>query len=136
MSRISLQKLFLMALLVITLTACSGKGPVATGVAATQPAAAAAVPAVSFSKEVLPIFEANCTMCHGGPTPRAGLDLSTYTTALAGSSNGAVITPKDAAGSKLVELITAGVMPKEGTPLSAADIKLISDWINAGAPDN
>ena len=33
---------------------------------------------VSFSEEVLPIFQARCTMCHGSSTTYGGWDGSSY----------------------------------------------------------
>jgi mono/diheme cytochrome c family protein len=139
------KKLFLLVLLGILLVACSKESPdatqpdaTATTTTVTVTATTAPIPAgeVSFSADVLPIFEANCTRCHGSTRQNGGLELNSYTALMAGSSDGAVIIPMDAAGSKLIELITSGAMPKNRTPLSSAEITLISDWINAGAPDN
>ncbi len=133
------QKLFLLALLILALAACSGQSPTATSPTATSPAAATApveTGEVSFAGDVLPILEANCTRCHGSNRQSDGLAMNTYTALLEGSSAGAVIIPSDAAGSKLVEVIANGRMPKNATPLTAEEIQLISDWINAGALDN
>ena len=33
---------------------------------------------VSFEQEIYPIISSHCTMCHGGPSPSAGLALETY----------------------------------------------------------
>ncbi|HNT23565.1 MAG TPA: cytochrome c [Anaerolineales bacterium] len=147
-------KLFLL-LAAILLTACGVQSPAATAPTATappptqpatqaptQPASpATAAPVaeaaeVSFTGDVLPIFEASCTRCHGSSRQSDGLAVHTYADLMAGSSEGAVITPNDAAASVLVQVIVNGRMPKGGSPLSEAEIQIISDWINAGAPDN
>lgn len=90
---------------------------------------------VSFSADVLPIFESSCNRCHGS-SGRAGLSLLTPADVLAGSSNGPVIVPGSAADSPLVESVETGRMPR-GTPrLPDEAIQIVRDWIDAGAPDN
>jgi hypothetical protein len=91
---------------------------------------------VSFANEVLPILENRCVNCHGGEETNEGLVLKTYADLLAGSDNGPVIVPGNSAESYLVELITAGKMPKRGPRLLPAEVRLISEWIDAGAFDN
>ena len=91
---------------------------------------------VSFSNAVLPILQANCTRCHGTSRQSAELKLNTYENLMAGSENGPVVVPGDSAGSLLVDMISSGEMPKRGDKLTADEIQTISDWINAGAPNN
>lgn len=91
---------------------------------------------VSFAKDVLPIFENSCVKCHGGDFIRKNLDLKTFPSMMAGSENGAVVTPGDAANSLLAKQIINGKMPKKGQKLTPAEIQLIVDWINAGAQNN
>ena len=55
---------------------------------------------------------------------------------MAGSENGPVVTPGNALKSLLVELVSNGKMPKRGDKLTAAEIQLLTDWVNAGANDN
>jgi mono/diheme cytochrome c family protein len=99
---------------------------------ATQPAAAA----VSFAKDVLPIFEQRCMKCHGGEKTEEGLSLKTHATVMKGSNNGPVIKPGNPNDSELVKQIVSGDMPKRAARLSDAEIKTISDWVKAGAPNN
>ena len=161
MNNISLKTLFWVVFLAVVLVACGGQtspavqsaatdepAPLATQPPATdetaplgtQPAeTASSEPAsgeVSFSVGILPIFEARCTRCHGSTRQSGGLELTSYAALMAGATDGAVIVPGDASGSTLVRLITNGAMPKNSSPLSAEQIKLISDWISAGALDN
>jgi hypothetical protein len=55
---------------------------------------------------------------------------------MAGSDNGPVVIPGDASASSLVELIISGDMPRRAPKLPAAEIDIISAWVDAGALDN
>jgi mono/diheme cytochrome c family protein len=75
-----------------------------------------------------------CTGCHAGAQAP---NLTTYTSL----KNSGDIVVGDANNSKLVQRIMlssgqAGFMPKNGLPLSSAEIQAVKDWINAGALDN
>jgi cytochrome c len=136
----TLSKLFLSILLMLILAACSG-GSSEQSPTATQAEAAASTPPamtgeVSYAADVLPIFEANCTRCHGSSRQNGGLRLDSYTALMAGGTDGAVIVPNDAAGSMLVGLVSSGEMPKNRPPLTEAEMALIREWIEAGARDN
>ena len=90
------------------------------------------------------IFAQNCAPCHIGAAT-AGLNLDTYAGAMKGGSvaaggvvNGPVIKPGNAAGSYLYQAIsgkqTVGApMPLGRPPLSAADQRVIFNWIQSGA---
>jgi mono/diheme cytochrome c family protein len=93
---------------------------------------------VSFSEQVLPIFQARCTMCHGSSTTYGGWDGSSYQSALTTGNNNPEIISGDAGNSPLVQLLQAtnGVfMPPTGR-LSQDEVDTIINWINAGAEDN
>ncbi len=62
-----------------------------------------------------------------------GLNLTTYQTAIQGASTGPVIIPGDASGSLLV-LKQSGSTPHFGQ-LTPEELKLVIEWINAGAPE-
>lgn len=83
------------------------------------------------------IFTNNCMPCHGGGSrgPAGGVDLSSYDGVIKGGRSGPVVVAGDPAGSKLVKMISGPTpsMPKNKPPLSASDVKTISDWIQAGA---
>lgn len=114
--------------------------------AATEPAAATEAPAatqppaqgaaVSFTNDILPIFQSRCVNCHGGERTQEGLDLTTHASLMAGSDNGPVVTSGDASTSLLVELVVAHKMPKRGPQLTPAQIQLLTDWVNQGALNN
>ncbi len=103
---------------------------------ATKAAAAPAASTVSFAKDVQPIFQKNCTKCHGGSSPRAGLSLESYASITKGSSNGSVVTAGSPDKSPVYNLVKAGIMPFGGTKLADADAQKIYDWIHAGALNN
>ncbi|MBM4183459.1 MAG: hypothetical protein FJ207_04440 [Gemmatimonadetes bacterium] len=90
----------------------------------------------SYARQVAPILRARCVECHGADTKEAGLDLSTYEAVMKGSEYGTVVEAGDAAGSLLVEMVTAGEMPQDADPLPAEEIALIRAWIEAGATNN
>jgi mono/diheme cytochrome c family protein len=112
--------------------------PTATKAAAAPTAtrAAAQSAAVSFAKDVLPIFEQSCVKCHGGDQTKAGLALKTYAQLMKGSENGPVIKTGDAQNSFLVQQINNGKMPQRASKLPQAQIDTITAWVNAGAPNN
>lgn len=91
---------------------------------------------VSFSQDVLPILQNRCVKCHGGEKTEEGLVLSAYADVIAGSWNGPVIEPGNAAESFLIEQIVSGEMPKRAPRLLPAQIRTITEWVDAGAPDN
>jgi len=109
--------------------------PTATATPTEEPTPDPSV--ISFEKKVLPILLSRCVVCHGGVHgTEQGLTLRTYDDLIKGSDNGPVITPGDAEGSLLVELVTKQEMPKRGPKLTPPQVQLIVDWINQGALDN
>jgi mono/diheme cytochrome c family protein len=93
-------------------------------------------PSVSFANDVLPILQVSCIECHGVRQVKEGLDLQGYETILAGSFNGPVIIPGSASESLLIQLVVEGEMPNRGSKLTTEQVQIISEWINAGAPNN
>jgi mono/diheme cytochrome c family protein len=96
----------------------------------------AATATVSYSNDVMPIFNQYCVKCHGLEQIKEGLDLRTYDTLLAGSFNGPVVIPGDAANSYLIQLLNEGKMPKRGPKPTTDQVQIITDWINQGAANN
>lgn len=92
--------------------------------------------AIDFARDILPIFMEDCSNCHGDDDPEEGLVLTSYADVMAGSDYGSVVKPGDAEGSYLVELIESGQMPQRGDDLTAEEIALIVNWINAGAAEH
>jgi mono/diheme cytochrome c family protein len=93
--------------------------------------------APSFQNDILPIFQAECSACHGS---FGGWDASSYDSVMNSGNNTPVVIPGDAAGSLLAQKMLGtqtegGAMPPGGL-LPSDQVQLIVDWINAGAPDN
>ncbi|HEY6489456.1 MAG: c-type cytochrome domain-containing protein [Terracidiphilus sp.] len=114
----------------------------AAALAATSPGLAqkpraAASPAPSFTTDVAPILEKNCTGCHSSTAHKGGLVLENYEAVMKGGRHGQVIVPRNAETSRLMAMIEGKLdpqMPLDSDPLGRADIKIIRSWINAGAP--
>lgn len=82
------------------------------------------------------IFQARCMPCHGTANMRGGLDLTSYQKLMAGGGSGPAIVPGDPDKSYLIQTLKGTAspqMPKGGGPLSAETIKVIEDWVKAGA---
>jgi hypothetical protein len=93
--------------------------------------------AVDFATDILPVFESRCISCHGPDAQESGLRLDSRTGLLKGGDFGAAIIPGDAAGSHLVELVTATSadvrMPPDGERLTEAEVARLKTWIDQGA---
>ncbi len=114
-------------------TATEKPAPTATS---TRASAAGQTTTVSFAKDVLPILQQSCIKCHGGEKTEADLSLKDYAGVMAGSENGPVVIPGNAAESDFVRLVAEGKMPKRANRLPEAQVKILTDWVNAGAPNN
>tara|TARA_B100001027_G_scaffold216875_1_gene194781 strand:+ start:76 stop:711 length:636 start_codon:yes stop_codon:yes gene_type:complete len=91
---------------------------------------------ISYTDQIQPIFNSNCTGCHMGGGA-ATLNLTDYNGMMAGGVSGLVVISGDHYNSELYNRITlpegaAGSMPPND-PLSQEEINLIADWINEGA---
>ncbi len=91
----------------------------------------------SFSQDILPIFARECAACHG---TLGGWDSTSYQAVMETGANTPVVVPGNAEDSLLAQKLLGtqtigGAMPPGGQ-LSDAEIQLVIDWINAGAPDN
>lgn len=97
---------------------------------------------VSYHRQIRPILQAHCQGCHQPAKPEGGYVMTEVARMFASGDSGSPgIVPGKPAESVLVSQITpdsAGVaeMPKDGKPLPAADIELISRWIAEGAKDD
>ena len=142
MHTLLLRKLFLSMLVLLVLAGCSGPAAEPTQVEveaspAEQATGDESSPGeVSFASQVLPIFEDNCTRCHGSNRQSGDQRLDSYAALMAGGEDGAVVAPGQPDASLLVELVTSGEMPRNAAPLSADEIATIRQWIEAGALDN
>src|SRR5258708_3706555 len=88
-----------------------------------------------FARDIQPIFQKRCYVCHGPQAQMKGLRLDDRQAAMR------VIAPGDSAHSRLIAMAT-GVgdkfMPPTGPPLSIQEVATLRDWIDQGAkwPDS
>jgi uncharacterized membrane protein len=105
-----------------------------------EPAATESVQAggstVSFATDILPIIQSRCINCHGGDRTEEGLSMNSHAEIMAGSENGPVVMPGDAANSLMAQMVIEQEMPKRGPKLTPPQVQLIVDWINQGALNN
>ena len=95
----------------------------------------AAPPPVSYSRQILPLLQAQCLGCHGGPSPASGYSMETRDRLLSGGRHGAAVLPGKGAQSNLIRYMTGDLKPKM-PPNGAVDLEkiaLIRRWIEDGA---
>ena len=90
--------------------------------------------AVDYETQIQPIFNANCTNCHGYPNQYGNLVLFSYNDVM----NSGTVVAGDAESSSLYDRIVRpnsdpGDMPPGNDELSTSEIALIEQWINEGA---
>ena len=86
--------------------------------------------------QVRKIFAENCLVCHGA-TRTSGLSLSTRGSILTGGKRGPAVIPGKSSDSLLYNAVAHKgdlQMPPGGKTLSAEQVRVIRDWIDAGAP--
>ena len=87
-------------------------------------------------RDVAPLLQQRCVMCHSGASPAAGLRLDSLEALLEGSTRGKVVRAGAPNDSELVRRIRGESqprMPMTGPPfLSAGEIETIEQWVAAG----
>ena len=86
----------------------------------------------TFETYVGPLLVTKCTGCHGD-LATGGLNLLTYQSLMEGSANGPVIVPGNSAKSVLFQVQSAG---GHFANLTAEELSILQQWIDAGAPEN
>jgi hypothetical protein len=92
--------------------------------------------AIDYATQVHALFAEKCLACHSQEKRSGGLSLATYEDVLNGGRSGAAVRPGKSANSILVQRITgsgATRMPMGGAALSAAEIGILTTWIDQGA---
>ncbi|HEX8912307.1 MAG TPA: DUF1549 domain-containing protein, partial [Humisphaera sp.] len=106
-----------------------------TIVLSLAPAAGAA--GVDYVKQVKPLLHEKCSACHGALKQKADLRTDAIQLLRKGNDDGPLVVAGKPDDSRLVHAVegTHDVkkMPKDGAPLSAAEVKLLRDWIAQGA---
>ncbi len=111
--------------------------PTATPLPAKSPADAA-----WFADVVLPVFQQDCTQCHGKEKSAGGFRADSYVALQKGGKSGPSLVPGHADQSEaikrmLLPLTDKKHMPPDGKPQPSADqLAVIQWWMNAGAPQS
>jgi hypothetical protein len=95
-------------------------------------------PPISFSREIAPIMAMHCNGCHGAAS---GLTTRSYRELMLGGNLGKSVVPNDPKRSLLLDFLEGRRgerhrMPKDGRPLSEAQIAVIRRWIEQGAKND
>ncbi len=98
----------------------------------TRPAKRAASAGISFVKNVAPILIAKCGRCHVNQA-RGGLSMASFASLERGNRSGKVIVPGKADGSRIIEVIESGDMPRGGLKVSQEELATLKTWIAEGA---
>ena len=92
---------------------------------------------VDFERQIAPILESRCQVCHGTAQQLSGLRLDNQAAALKGGYSGPVIVPGNSGASRLIRLVSGLeeelVMPPAGGRLPSEEVDLLRAWIDQGA---
>ena len=94
---------------------------------------------INFDEHVKPILQAKCLRCHNEDTKKGGLSLTSHANTMAGGGSGAIVSPGNADGSRLLRVIMhteEPFMPPSGDKLPDDQIDVIRRWIADGALPN
>jgi hypothetical protein len=88
-----------------------------------------------FRDRVVPVLKQHCVRCHQGPKAKGRLDLTSAKGLAAGAEGTPIVVPGKPQESRLLDVVSGDKpeMPKNGKPLSAAEVKVLHDWIAGGA---
>ena len=90
-----------------------------------------------FEQEVAPVLIRRCLECHQSSNSSGGLALDSAESVKKGGDSGPVLQAGEAQNSLLLHRVEAGEMPPlkhgESQKLPAAEIDVLSRWINSGA---
>src|SRR4051812_24069315 len=89
----------------------------------------------SVNKEAKVILEQKCLGCHGSAR-MSDLDLRELATVLKGGKRGPAVVPGNAEASLLYKAVKREgelQMPPGKIPLADSEVRVLRDWINAGA---
>src|SRR5262245_4970101 len=104
-----------------------------------SPAESAPRQRVDFQRDIQPILERRCYECHGPNKQKNGVRFDRKATVFNGGDSGKpLILAGHNSESPLIQRVTASdpdeVMPKKGERLTEAQVTLLKQWIDEGAP--
>ncbi len=103
-----------------------------------QPEPPAPVP--TYTKDIAPFFKKYCSNCHNSKMAKSGFNFDTYESLTRASKKGKKgIVPGDPDGSRIVQTLEGKgrkMPPIKNAQPEKAEVKLLRDWITAGAKDD
>lgn len=91
--------------------------------------------------DVLPILHLRCTACHGAQRQDGGLDLRSPEAMRSGGESGPAFVAGDPEASRMIQRIESEACPPQALLLKyfvkrppASEVRILRDWIAAGAP--
>jgi hypothetical protein len=87
---------------------------------------------ISFVRQVAPVLMSRCGNCHVTGN-RGQFSMPSYVQLMKGPAAGTVVFPGDPIGSRLIETIETGDMPRGGGKVPAAELQILKDWVTQGA---
>jgi mono/diheme cytochrome c family protein len=91
-----------------------------------------ATPTISFTKEIAPWFVSTCGNCHIN-NQRGQFSMANFNDLMRGAGGAVVLFAGSARGSRLVEVIESGDMPRGGGKVSSEQLTALKTWIDEGA---
>ena len=92
---------------------------------------------IEYSKDIEPIFENKCFVCHSGSIVEAKFDMSTYAGVMKGGKRGVAVVPGKSAESNLFMFCSRQkkpiMPPKSEEPLTSQELSLLKLWVEEGA---
>ncbi len=94
---------------------------------------------VDFLRDIQPLLESRCYECHGEKKQKGGLRVDRQKSFFQGGDSGKpLVIGRNSRESILIHRVTSAdpdqMMPPKGERLSDAQVKLLKDWIDGGAP--
>jgi hypothetical protein len=87
---------------------------------------------LSFTKQIAPLLVGKCGKCHVSAA-KGQFSMATFASLMRGNKDGPVILPGKGTGSRIVEVIESGDMPRGGGQVAKDELAMLSKWIDQGA---
>ncbi len=99
---------------------------------ATRPQPAGTAGEISFTKQVTPLLVGKCGKCHVSAA-KGQFSMATFTSLMRGNKDGPVVLPGKGTGSRIIEVIESGDMPRGGRQVAKDELAMLTKWIDQGA---